>query len=171
MPAASRSLLSRISGAVALVEDALLVLILAGMIVLAGAQIALRNLFDTGLLWADPALRVMVLWVGMIGAMVAARFDKQISVDAVSRFLSPRARLGVRVVTDLFTCGVSAVVAINAARLVMGDRAAGSEVFASVPLWVCELVLPLAFGMIALRYLLYCVRHLRDLLHPVRAET
>ena len=147
---------------VAAVEDALLVAILSVMIVLAGAQIVLRNVFDTGLLWADPALRVMVLWVGMIGAMVATRFDKQISVDAVSRFLSPQSRARVRVVTDLFTAIVSALVAWHALRLVLDDKAAGSTVFASVPVWVCEMILPLAFGLIALRYLLFTVSHVRD---------
>ncbi len=74
----------------ALVEDALLVLILAAMVGLAATQIVLRNLFDGAILWADPMLRVAVLWVGMIGAMVATRIDKQISVDAVSRFLPLR---------------------------------------------------------------------------------
>jgi TRAP-type C4-dicarboxylate transport system permease small subunit len=143
------------------VEDALLVVILAAMIVLAGAQIVLRNLFDTGLLWADPSLRVMVLWVGMIGAMVATRFDKQISVDAVSRFLSPRWRARVRVVTDLFTSVVSAMVGWHALRLVLDDKAAGSTVFASVPVWLCEAILPLAFGVIAIHYLVYAVVHAR----------
>lgn len=150
---------SRLARFAATVEDTLLVLMLAVMIVLAGAQIVLRNLFDTGLLWADPALRVMVLWVGMIGAMVATRFDKQISVDALSRFLPQRWRARVRVVTDLFTAGVSTMVAWHAFRLVLDDKAAGSTVFASVPVWVCETILPLAFGVIALRYLLYAIDH------------
>jgi TRAP-type C4-dicarboxylate transport system permease small subunit len=153
------TLASRLIRLAAVVEDALLVAILATMIVLSGAQIMLRNLFDTGLLWADPGLRVMVLWVGMIGAMVATRFDKQISVDAVSRFLSPLWRARAGVVTDLFTAVVSAMVAWHALRLVLDDKAAGSTVFASVPVWVCESVLPLAFGMIAIRYLLYAVVH------------
>lgn len=150
---------AKLNRLVAVVEDTLLVAILTVMIVLAGTQIALRNVFDTGLLWADPALRVMVLWVGMIGAMVATRFDKQISVDAVSRFLSPQWQARVRVVTDLFTAVVSAAVAWHALRLVLDDKVAGSTVFASVPVWVCEMVLPLAFGLIALRYLLYAVDH------------
>jgi TRAP-type C4-dicarboxylate transport system permease small subunit len=156
------TLAPRLIRLVAAIEDTLLVAILTFMIGLAGAQITLRNLFDTGLLWADPALRVMVLWVGMIGAMVATRFDKQISVDAVSRFLSPRWRARVRVVTDLFTAIVSAMVAWHGLRLVLDDKAAGSTVFASVPVWVCEMILPLAFGVIALRYLLYTVVHVRD---------
>ena len=151
----------RILRVVETVEDALLVVILAGMVVLAVAQIAARNLMGGGMLWADPALRVMVLWVGLIGAMVATRYDKQISVDAVSRFLPDRWKAIIRVVTDLFTAAVSAVVAWNAWRLVEDDRAAGTTLFASIPLWVCEMILPVAFVVIALRYLVYAGLHVR----------
>lgn len=143
----------------ALVEDSLLVLILAAMVGLAATQIVLRNLFDGAILWADPMLRVGVLWVGMIGAMVATRSDKQITVDAVSRFLPIRWKARVRIVTDLFTAGVSAVVAWSALRLVLDDRAAGATAVAFVPIWACEAILPVAFGVIAFRYLLFAVKH------------
>lgn len=161
MKHAGSSLISRLIRATALVEDALLVLLLAAMVGLAATQIALRNLFDGAILWADPMLRVAVLWVGMIGAMVATRSDKQISVDVVSRFLRPRMKARVRVITDLFTAIVSAVVAWSAYRLVLDDRAAGVTSIAFVPVWICEAILPVAFAVIALRYALFALKHLR----------
>jgi TRAP-type C4-dicarboxylate transport system permease small subunit len=156
------SVLTRLTRLTAAAEDGLLVAILTTMIVIAAAQIVLRNFFHTGLMWADPGLRVMVLWVGMIGALVATRNDKQITVDAALRLLAPRTKAAVRVITDLFTAVVSTLVAWHAGRLVLDDRAAGSEVFASVPVWVCELILPVAFGLIGFRYLLFALRHLRQ---------
>lgn len=155
------SVVSRLLRATAFFEDALLVLILAAMVLLSATQIILRNLFDGAILWADPMLRVGVLWVGMIGAMVATRSDKQISVDAVSRFLPTRWKARIRVVTDLFTAGVSAVVAWSALRLALDDRAAGVTAVAFVPVWICEAILPVAFGIIALRYVLFAIKHLR----------
>ncbi len=155
------SVVSRLLRATAVVEDFLLVLILAAMVVLAGTQIFLRNVFDDAILWAGPMLRVGVLWVGLIGAMVATRSDKQISIDAVSRFLPLRWKARVRVLTDLFTAIVAAVVAWSAFRLVLDDRAAGTTAVAFVPLWVCEAILPVAFGVIAIRYALFAVWHLR----------
>ena len=155
------SVVSRLLRATALVEDVLLVLILAAMVLLAGTQIILRNVFDGAILWAGPMLRVGVLWVGMIGAMVATRSDKQISIDAVSRFLPTQWKARVRVLTDLFTAVVAAVVAWSAFRLVLDDRAAGTTAVAFIPLWVCEAILPVAFGVIAIRYVLFATRHLR----------
>ena len=161
MERAEPSVVSRILRVTAFLEDALLVLILGAMVVLSASQIVLRNLFDGAILWAGPMLRVGVLWVGMIGAMVATRSDKQISIDVVSRFLPTRWNARVRVLTDLFTAIVAAVVAWSAFRLVLDDRAAGVTAVAFVPLWVCEAILPVAFGVIALRYTLFAIKHLR----------
>jgi TRAP-type C4-dicarboxylate transport system permease small subunit len=161
---------ARLLRALALAEDGLLVALLAALVALAAAQIALRNLFDTSLLWADPVVRVMVLWVGMIGAVVATRFDKQISVDAVSRFLPGRWRAAARVATDLFTAAVSLALAYHSARLLLEDRAGGTMVLPWLPLWACELVLPVAFGVIGLRYLAYAVVHGRAAVASGAAE-
>ncbi|MFV2071556.1 MAG: TRAP transporter small permease [Thermoanaerobaculales bacterium] len=159
MAADAPRVVDRLLRAIHLLEDGLLVVLLAAMIVVAGAQIVLRNIFDTSFLWADPLLRIAVLWVAMIGAMVATRSDRQISIDALSHFLPSRWRAALRVVTDLFSAAVAGTVAWHAARLVLDDRAAGSMVLSAVPVWACEMVLPVAFGVIALRYLLFALRH------------
>lgn len=152
----------RLQRAAAALEDGLIVAILAAMILLAGAQIVLRNAFDTGLGWSDPLLRIMVLWLGLLGAMAATRDDRQISIDVLSRFLPPRARAFSRMITDLFTAAVCALIAYHAARFVMQERADGIVAFAEVPAWWCELILPIGFGVIALRCLFYLPRRMRE---------
>jgi len=142
-------------------EDALLVILLATMIVLAAWQILARNVFDTAILWGDPLLRTLVLWVGFLGAVAAARDDRQINVDVVSRFTDEPWRSRIRVVTDLFTATVSGFLAWQAIRFVKDAMAYEEIAFASVPLWLTASVLPLAFGLLALRYLLLTGFHLR----------
>ena len=51
------------------VENVLLVTLLTGMIVLAVGQIALREFFGSGFIWADELLKLMVLWLAMIAAV------------------------------------------------------------------------------------------------------
>ena len=48
-------------------------LLLLVMILLATTQILLRDLLETGLSWADPVLRLLVLWLALLGAMAATR--------------------------------------------------------------------------------------------------
>lgn len=147
-----------------LLEDGVLVVLLATMIGLAISQILLRNLFGGGLAWADPLLRILVLWVGLAGAMVATREDRHIAIDALTRWLSPRMQLLARVIVDVFTALVCALIAWHAARFVYMDYEAQTIAFAAVPSWVCELILPIGFGVIALRYCVFAVVHTRRLL-------
>lgn len=138
-----------------------MVLLLATMIGLAVWQIALRNLAGTAVIWGDPLLRVLVLWVGFLGAVAAARDDRQINVDVISRVAVEPWRSRIRVVTDLFTCGVSAFLAWHGLRFVRDAHAYHETAFASVPLWLAGSVLPLAFGLLAFRYAVLATFHLR----------
>lgn len=140
-------------------EDLLLALLLGAIVFLAPLQIVLRNVFDAGWIWVDPFLRLLVLWVALFGAMAASRQDKQIAVDAVSNFLSPRAKAIVGFLTGLFTAFVCTVVAYHSWLFVLGERAYGSIAFADVPAWLCALVIPFAFAVIAVRHIGHAIGH------------
>jgi len=135
------------------IENGLLVLLLTGIILLATLQIALRNVWDMGLSWADPTLRVAVLWVTLLGAMAATRDDNHIQIDLLTRFLSESLKKYVRLVTDLFSAFICGLLSWHGGRFVYFEWEDGSILFASVPAWVCELIIPLGFGVMALRFL------------------
>ncbi|MCK5838003.1 MAG: TRAP transporter small permease, partial [Desulfobacula sp.] len=69
------------------IEDSILIGLLLSMICMAVLQIVMRNLFDSGILWGDELIRVLVLWIGLIGAMIASRNNHHISIDVISRYL------------------------------------------------------------------------------------
>lgn len=165
-PPRPKTFLGRVLRLTGLLEDGILVGLLTTMIALAVTQIVLRNLFSSGILWGDAFLRVLVLWVGLLGAMAATRDDKQITIDVLSKILPKRWTAATRIITDLFTTVVSAAVAWASWRLVQMEREFPTPAFADVPTWVCQLVLPVAFAMIAVRYAAYSVIHLREALIP-----
>ncbi len=164
MPNARARRIELLVGTVRRLEDALLVVLLGSLILLSSAQILLRNWFDAGLIWADPLLRVLVLWVALLGAMVASRDDNHISVDVLSEALPSRVQSGVRALTSLCTAAVASVVAYHAARFVLMDFEAGVSAFARLPAWPFESILPFAFGVIALRALIRFTVRTRALL-------
>ncbi|MEJ2213798.1 MAG: TRAP transporter small permease [Gammaproteobacteria bacterium] len=137
-----------------LIEDSLLVLLLTLMILLSTAQILLRNLFDSGISWGDPALRLMVLWVALLGAMVATRDNNHININILSYFLSEKNQARVQRVTDLFASIVCGLIAWHATSLVIMEKQDGTIAFASFPTWMGESIIPIGFGVIALRFLL-----------------
>ncbi|MEL0163094.1 MAG: hypothetical protein VW842_09470, partial [Halieaceae bacterium] len=61
------TILARINRLVSRLEDSLLIGLVAGLLLVAVAQIIVRNVLGEGLLWAEPAMRIAVLWIAMVG--------------------------------------------------------------------------------------------------------
>ena len=136
-------------------ETFFLLFFLLTAIFLASAQILLRNFFDSGIVWADSALRILVLWIGMIGAMFASRNKKHIRIDVLSHYLPYKLRDNIWRFTEIvtaFVCGLAAYFSIEFIKYEYED---GLIAFANVPVWVCELIIPIAFIIMALRYFVY----------------
>jgi len=138
-------------------EDALLLVILIGMILLAGTQIFLRNFLETSLFWGDEMLRMMVLWLTIAGALAASRMDKHISIAVLDRFLPPRAQMVSKVIIDLFTAFICALFAWHSARFVMGSYEFGDMLMRSIPAWTLQIILPIGFTLMAFRHLLLSI--------------
>ena len=138
------------------IEDWLLAILVLLLVVLAGGQIALRDLFHTGIFWADPLMRQLVLWTGMLGALAAVRDEKHIALDVLQRFLSPLAQKIARMLTFGFAAAICAALAWYSYVMLSVDYASAtpSSAFASLPAWIPETILPSAFVLMALRFVL-----------------
>ena len=60
-------MIDRLAAGLKFIEDGLLVVLLSSMILVAAYQVIARNFFDTGILWGDGMVRVLVLWVTFVG--------------------------------------------------------------------------------------------------------
>ncbi len=137
------------------VEDGVLVATVLVMVALAAGQIVLRGAFGTGVLWIDPMLRSLVLWIGMLGALAASRTGQHIAIDVVTRALPRRWRLPVRGVACAFTAVVCAGFAWHGARYTALEVEMASEAFAGIPQWSIVAILPIAFALIGVRFALF----------------
>ena len=153
----NKSSLQRLLHYTNLFEDGLLVFLLASMIMIASVQILLRNGFDTGFAWGDPLLRIMVLWVGLLGAMIATRNNNHISIDILTRYLSERSKQVTGLISDSFTLCICMLLAYHGVRFVMQDSEAGVTAFYGLPVWWFEVIIPLGFTVMSLRYLIRCI--------------
>jgi TRAP-type C4-dicarboxylate transport system permease small subunit len=135
-------------------EDMIIAVLLTATMGLAFYQIVLRNVMGTGIVWGDILIRLMVLWLGMAGAMAATRQRKHISVDLVTRFLSPGGRRVAEGLTTCFAGSVCLAACYYCLQFVKSEYEAGGLAFGPVPYWVCASILPLAFLIMALRYVI-----------------
>jgi len=138
----------------ALLEEVFLCLLLTGMIALACFQIVMRFFFSGGYIWADPLLRYMVLWAGMFGAAVATRKGKHISIDIISHLLPDKIQPYLSGAINLFSATVCAFLAYASIVFVRNEAEFGGTRIFDIPAWQINLVFPIVFSLIAIRFLL-----------------
>jgi TRAP-type C4-dicarboxylate transport system permease small subunit len=155
---AAGSLFKKLERAGTYAEDALLLVILISMILLAGTQIVLRNFFDTGFFWGDELLRLMVLWLTIAGGLAASRMDKHISIAVLDRFLPRKLQAVTRIIIDLFTACVCALFAWHSGRFVMGSYEFGDMLMRNIPAWTMQIILPVGFFLMAYRHLILAIK-------------
>jgi TRAP-type C4-dicarboxylate transport system permease small subunit len=143
-------------------EDIVLAVLLSLMIILACSQIVLRNFFDAGISWGDPLLRIMVLWLGLLGALAASRENKHINIDVVSAFIPERFVDLMRVITCLFTVFICLIIAWYSLGFLAVDIEDEVKAFSQVPAWWFELIIPISFFLIAIRYFIHSFLYFKE---------
>ncbi len=146
------TIINRIIKFINFIEDSLLVLILSSMIILAVYQIFSRNLLSEGVVWIDPLLRTLVLWVGLTGAVVATRTDKHIKIDVFSKYLPKKFLPFIQRSVYLYTLLVCLLISWHATRFVLSEYEYGTIAFSGVPAWITAIIIPVSFCLIAVRY-------------------
>lgn len=144
------------------IETGLLTALLLSTILIAVAQIVLRNLFDYGLFWAESYIRISVLWVVLLGAMIASRNNEHISIDFFVHKMNEKIRLIVQRITDLFSAVLCFIIAYHSTIFIKSEYEDGGIAFGTIPNWFCESIIPFTFAIIAIRYLVSAVFNVRQ---------
>jgi len=135
------------------VENALLVLLLSAMMLLAVGQIVLRMFFDSGLLWADELLKILVLWIALVASVAAARSRRHLRIDVLSRYVPQRYARVPELLVDLFAAGICGFIAWHSLQFILLSM--GDTVLVDIPSWVAQGILPLAFLLMCYRFTLH----------------
>ena len=152
------SLLSRLERFGKLAENAALVVLLGSLVLLAVGQIILREVFETGFFRADELIKLLVLWLAMVGSIAATRDNRHIRIDALSHLLPDEAVTAIRLFVDLFAAIVCGVVAWQAWRYLQLEIEFEDTVLINVPAWIAHAVVPGAFALMSYRFAVSVLR-------------
>jgi TRAP-type C4-dicarboxylate transport system permease small subunit len=153
-----RAMLARLEWFGKMVENVALVALLGGMMLLAVAQIVMREVFNSGVAWGGEVLKLMVLWLAMIAAIAACRDNRHIRVDAISHLLPDTAIRVTRVIVDVFAAVVCCVVAWQAWRYLQLEIEFEDTVVINTPAWLVHSIVPIGFAVTGYRFLVGAVR-------------
>ena len=135
------------------VENWLLVLVLAAMVLLPVSEILRRMGVPFGIHGADDFLRHLTLVAGMLGGMIAARENRLLALSSLPQFLTGWKKRAAAKISGVFSALVTLCLALAAQQFVLGEKEAGTKLSYDIPLWWVQLFLPVGFGLIVLRLL------------------
>ena len=128
----------------------------AGIVFLLMASLPLADFitrqFDpVGIPGSLDIVKHLALWVAFLGAAIAAREGKLLSLATGSLLPAGHLRDVAAIVAGMTTAAVSGLLAWGAVELVLNTRDLGSRIGPDVPAWLTQLVLPVSFVLIAAR--------------------
>ena len=134
-------------------ENLLVALALAALMLLPLIEIVGRKLFHGGLNGAPALQQHLVLIIGLLGGMFAARDRRLLSLSTLTTFLKGRWQTFARAFSSAFAAGITVFLCLAALQLVQSEKGGGKILAYGIPLWTVQLIMPLGFGVIALRLL------------------
>ncbi len=134
-----------------LIEDAFSSLALLAMVILPLLEIVWRRAFGQGIPASGPIVQHLTLWVGFLGAAIAARDGKLLAL-ATGTFIPQGAwRRAADILAAAFGACSALVLAYGGYQMADIERQAGTTIGAGIPSWAAQSVLPIAFLLIAVR--------------------
>jgi len=134
-------------------EKAAVVTLILALVGLSFTQVLLRIFFQSGIVWLDPLLRHMVLWAGLTGAAIAARYSHHFALEAFVKFAPQKLHRPLEIFAGVFTVAASCLLFHASYKFVRDEFAAGSVAFyidrVGVPGGWAEMIIPAAFALIA----------------------
>lgn len=126
-------------------------LALLTMAVLPILEILGRRFLGVGVPGSGPIVQHLTLWVGFLGAALAARDGKLLALATGTFIPEGRARQIAGIFSAAVAAAVATVLAWGSIDLIRAERETGTIIGAGIPAWVAQLVLPIGFGLIAAR--------------------
>ena len=144
-------------------ERAVVVVLLLSLLLLGLLQIILRNVFASGLFWADEVLRHLVLWLGFLGASLAAHEQRHLRMDVLARCMPAGGQPWLALLINLFAASGCAILAQAAWTFVRFERESGAVLSVGLAVWIAQSIVPLGFLLMALRFALRLLEALAQL--------
>lgn len=117
-------------------------------------NVVLRYFFARGLVWAEEAVRYIIIWMVFVGGSAAARQANHINVDVLLNLLPPEARRRGFALVNLMAALFSLGLAAWGYQLAMVIRASGQITPGmQMPMWLAYLAVPAGAALMSLRFL------------------
>src|SRR6266496_1215875 len=131
-------------------ENALVMFVLAGLVILPLTEVALRLLHRAGVAGSSAFVQHFTLLVGVLGGAIAARERRLLSLSSLPNLLAGHWKTAASLFSSGLASAISVVLCLAGWQFVQAEPADKMLAY-GIPLRVFQLFLPVGFGLVALR--------------------
>jgi C4-dicarboxylate transporter, DctQ subunit len=125
-------------------------------------DVAAREVFQTGLPWAQKAAVNLMIWAGFLGACLMTQKGDHLRPEVGDKIWKGSLAVWIERLRNLLVAIFCGVLAYNGYLYVEESREfAELNVVLEIPLWILQLVIPWAFASMALRFLWFVYKPLQ----------
>ncbi|MEW5851643.1 MAG: TRAP transporter large permease subunit [Myxococcota bacterium] len=136
------------------VENGAVITAFLAMALLSVSEVLGRKLFNKGVPGGMEYVRHLTMWVGFLGALLAAREGKHLALSTAELLPEGRFRAAAHFVAWTVAASVSALASYASWKLATGLRGSGTELGGGVPEWVSVLVMPVSLALVAVHQIM-----------------
>ncbi len=136
-------------------ENLLIALALAVLMLLPLAEIFLRKSFHSSITGSTAFQQHLVLIIGLLGGMFAARDGRLLALSTLTNFLKGRWQIIAQIFSSAFAAVITTFLCLAAVQLVQSEREGGKMLAYGIPVWTVQIIMPIGFAIIAIRLLLH----------------
>lgn len=134
-------------------EEGLIAFLLALMTLITFGQVIARYIFNYSFVWALELVTFLFAWLIFLGMSYGVRAGSHIGVDALVKALGPRSARVVGAVATLGCIAYALIALFGSWRYIFTMYAIGTLAEdLPIPVWIPQIVLPLGFALLALRF-------------------
>jgi C4-dicarboxylate transporter DctM subunit len=131
------------------VEDYALATTLGLMMLLPILEIVLRRTISQGISNEPAIVQHLALIAGMVGGAIAARDGRLLALGTLEAMLKPEWRPMARFISRVVAGAVSVLLCWASVQFIQNERASADTLAYTIPTWTVQLILPIAFALIA----------------------
>jgi TRAP-type C4-dicarboxylate transport system permease small subunit len=139
-------------------ESAILLAAFAILILVTFADVALRTITGSGLMWSRDVGIYANIWLSMLGIGIASSQGSHLRPRFMDSWVRADWQAWLPRVQELLAAAGFLVLAVIAAQVVADTRELGdTNSMLRWPIWICQLCMPLALGFAAFKHSLFAL--------------
>ena len=133
-------------------EGAAVGLLLLAMVALPAGETLSRRFLGRGLPGSAILVQHLTLWVGFLGALLATGAERHLALSTAEAIPAGWPRRLAGLLTRMIATAVCALLAYASLELVAAERSSDRSLPFGIPFWWSEVIMPVAAGLMALRF-------------------